>query len=401
MPPPFSASVPRGTVIAFAAGFTAMMPIATDIYLIVMPEIARTFGASLAAVQASIAVFALGFGMAHLFVGVLADRYGRRPVAIGGVLLFLAATFAVVRAPSLDWLMICRFVQGLSIATCPILARAIIRDAVAPHEAGRAFAMNNAIAGLAPLIAPFAGAAAAAWGGWRFAMSVLLVVGAVLAVAVIWRLPETLQDSSDRASVSPLAAAGEILTHSGFLFGATISTLLYSALFTWLSTSPFLMIDTLGFSTVGAATVLGLSSGGYMLGSLFAARMATRLSPERMLRWGGVLMLAGSIGCLFALTRTVPTPWTVLTGVLPFYVGLGFAHANSIQIMMRPFAHIAGQASAWLGLIQQVGAVLISLTAVQLGAGLAAVGVMIACCAALLLAALVLPNVVARTMTKP
>ena len=83
------------TLIAFAAGLTGLMPMATDIYLIVMPAISRDFGATLAATHTSMAAFALGFGLAHLFVGVLADRYGRRPVAIGAALLFLLATMAV------------------------------------------------------------------------------------------------------------------------------------------------------------------------------------------------------------------------------------------------------------------------------------------------------------------
>ena len=76
----------------------------------------------------------------------------------------------------------------------------------------------------------------------------------------------------------------------------------------------------------------------------------------------------------------------------PFYIGLGFTHANTIQIVMRPFPHMAAQASAWLGLMQQIGGVVVSVIAVRLGAGFAAIGVMIACCLALLLVSAVLPR---------
>lgn len=383
-------SVRRSTVIAFAAGMAGLMPMATDVYLVTMPAIARDFGASLAATHASMAAFALGFGVAHLFVGVLADRFGRRPVAISGALAFLLATFAVVASSSLEVLTACRFVQGLFIATCPIIGRAIVRDAVPPERAARVYALVNAAAATAPLTAPFIGAAAAAWGGWRAAMGCLLVYGVLLLAALAAWLPETRPATAPHEKgPSPIAAARSILGNPRFIFGALITALLYSALFTWLTTSPFLMIDTLGFSTTDVAIVLGLGSLGYMGGSLISARLAGRHSPERIVALGAPLMVAGAIGSLVALSRQSPGPIATLIMILPFYVGIGFTHANALQIVMRPFPHMAGQASAWLGLLQQVGGVVISVLAVKAGAGFAAIWVMIGCCLALLIASAV------------
>jgi DHA1 family bicyclomycin/chloramphenicol resistance-like MFS transporter len=367
------------------------MPMATDIYLIVMPAIAKDFDASLAATHASMAAFALGFGLAHLYTGVLADRYGRRPTAIWGAVLFMAATVAVAWSPTLEVLTVCRFIQGLFIATCPIIARAIVRDVVPPDRTARAYSLVNAVSALAPLTAPFIGAAAAAWGGWRAAMAVLIVYGLGLIAAVVVGLPETRPVSvAGQEPRSPLAAACEVFTDKRFLMGASMSMLLYSALFTWISTSPFLMMDQLGFSRVEAGIVLGFGSLGYMGGSLASARLAARHGPERLIALGAPLMLAGAIGCLVALSRETPGPIGTLAMVFPFYIGLGFTHANAIQMVMRPFPHMAGQASAWLGLLQQVAGVVVSVIAVRLGAGFAALGVMIACCAALVLVSAVL-----------
>jgi DHA1 family bicyclomycin/chloramphenicol resistance-like MFS transporter len=387
----------RPALIAFAAAFAGVMPMATDVYLVLMPAIARDFDASLAATHASMAAFALGFGLAHLFIGVLADRYGRRPVAITGAFAFLVATLAVTAAPSLELLTLARFIQGLVVATCPILARAIVRDLVAPSAAAKAYAHVNAVAALSPLTAPFLGAAALAWGGWRAAMGLLLVYGLLLMAAIVWRLPETLPaQAAGTKPPTPLAAAREILTSLHFLAGACVTMLLYSALFTWLTTSPFLMMDGLGFSTIDVSIVLGLGSLGYMAGSLATARLAARHKPERLVALGAPLMLAGALGALLALTRASPGPFTTLVMVLPFYVGLGFTHANALQIVMRPFPHMAAQASAWLGLLQQVGGVLVSVLAVKAGAGTTAIGVMIACCIGLLLASALLPRLMAE-----
>lgn len=376
----------RATIIGFVAAMSAVMPLTTDIYLILMPGIARDLGASLPATQGTMAVFAAGFGFAHLFVGVAADRWGRRPVAILGTLAFLIATLAVVLAPTLAALTLYRFLQGFVCATCPILARAIIRDAIAPHEVARSFSQANAISALAPLAAPFIGAWLAAWGGWRAGMAFLLVYGGALAVLVLLRLPET-RPALTAAPPTPLAAAAQILSNRSFLIGAAIASLTYSALFTWLTTSPFLLIDTLGFSTTSAAVVYGIGSAGFLVGNLISIRLSHRLTPERILKWGTLLMLAGSLACLGALLGPSPHPALILAVMLPFYLGLGLVHANALQIVMRPFSTVAGQASAWLGLINQVAGALISLIAVALGAGLAAVGVTIACCVVLVLTA--------------
>lgn len=390
-------SIKRSTVIAFSAGFAGLMPMATDIYLVMMPAIARDFGASLAATHASMVAFALGFGLSHLYVGVLADRYGRRPVAIAGAVAFLIATLAVIISRSLEVLTACRFVQGLVIATCPIIGRAIVRDAVAPERAARTYALVNACAAFSPLTAPFIAAAVAAWGGWRAAMSFLLIYGVVLLAAIVLRLPETRPASAGlEKAPSPLAAAHEVLTSSRFLYGALITMLLYSALFTWITTSPFLMMDGLGFSATDAAIVLGIGSLGYMVGSLATAKLAGRYKPEHLVAVGAPLMLLGAVGGLFALSRASPGPISTVLMVLPFYVGLGLTHANALQIVMRPFPHMAGQASAWLGLLQQIGGVVVSLLAVRAGAGFAAIWVMIACCVGLVLASALLPRMAAE-----
>lgn len=395
-------SVSQTKLIAFSAGFAGLMPMATDIYLIVMPAISRDFGASLAATHTSMVAFALGFGLAHLFVGVLADRYGRRPVAIAGALAFLVATVAVIAARTLEVLTFCRFLQGIAIATCPIIGRAIVRDAVPPERAARVYALVNGLSALAPLTAPFIAAAVAVWGGWRAAMGFLLIYGVVLLAAIVLRLPETRPASSAlETSPSPLAAAREVLANPRFIYGALITVLLYSALFTWISTSPFLMMDGLGFATTDAAIVLGLGSLGYMAGSLATARLAARHPPERLVALGAPLMLAGALGALFALSRASPGPFATLLLVLPFYVGLGLTHANALQIVMRPFPHMAGQASAWLGLLQQVGGVVVSVLAVKAGAGFAAIGVMIGCCVALVLASALLPRMAQEPARAP
>ena len=385
-PQPLSATA----LVALAAGMTAVMPLAIDVYLIVMPIIARELGASLAETQATMAMFALGFGSSQLFIGWAADRFGRRPVALIGTLGFICASAAVALASDLATLTFSRFIQGVLVAACPILGRTLIRDCVDPARTAKIYSLVNGVSGAVPVCAPLLGATAAALGGWRMAVGIIAIYATVLFLALAWRLPETRPSDTRTNPISPFKAAHEILLNREFQLGASASVLFYSALFTWLSTSPFLMIDGLGFSSTVTALILGGGSAGYMSGSLVSARLTTRFHTSHLIVAGAILMLSGALGAWFVLTRQSPHPVLVLAGILPFYIGIGFAHSNSLQVVMRPFSRIAGQASAWLGVLQQIGGVLVSLLAVQLGAGVNAVIVVAACCTLLLFIALIL-----------
>ena len=192
-PPPAATKIvfPAATIIPLTAALFAVLPFSTDVYLTAMVDLGREFGVAVAGVQRTLISFTLGFGLAHLGVGRIADRFGRRPTALAGLGLYVAASALAVAAPTLDALVAARFLQGLAAASGPILCRTIIRDAAPPDQAGRWLAKNGAYLGLAPLTAPLIGALLAALGGWRAALAFLAVYGAALLVVVWLRLPET------------------------------------------------------------------------------------------------------------------------------------------------------------------------------------------------------------------
>ncbi len=133
------------TIILLSAGLHVTLPLSTDIYLSAIPEMARHFAVGVEGIQRTMISFSLGVALAHLFIGGLADHFGRRRVALGGLSLYLIASFACIFSPSLDLLVTGRFIQGMAAACGPILMRAIIRDCIEPQEAPRAFAQVGSI----------------------------------------------------------------------------------------------------------------------------------------------------------------------------------------------------------------------------------------------------------------
>ncbi len=378
------------TITWAAAGMLGLLPFSTDAYLTAMVDLGRDFGVAVEGVQRTMLAFTFGFALAHLFVGRLADRFGRRPVALAGVAVYLAAAVAAVVAPSLGLLVVARFVQGAAAACGPIVARTLIRDTVAPENSGRALSKVGALFAISPLVAPFVGTFAAEIAGWRGTLATLVVYAAVLGLALALRLPETRPTTLHGAErVSILRALAHCVRTRAFVVGCLAVATGYGVLYAWLTTSAFLMIGELGYSKFEATMVYTAGAVGFLAGGMIAMRLARRLSPARVLRFAAAAMVLGTLVPL-ALAASGHHHWVLMLVTLsPYYVGWGLAQPMATAIAMRPFPQMAGQASAWLGIAQQVGGMGFAIVAAQLGGGIVTLVVMAV--AAVAFTAVVLP----------
>lgn len=366
------------TITFLAAGMLGMLPFSTDVYLTAMVDLGHEFGVAVAGVQQTMLAFTVGFALAHLVLGRLADRFGRRPVALAGVGLHLAASIVVVMAPTLATLVAARLVQGMAAATGPIIARTLIRDTVPPEHGGRALAKVGALFGIAPLVAPVVGTVIAQWAGWRGALATLIVYAAVLLVVLWRRLPETRPaqvHGADRISI--LRALRHFTRTRAFVVGGLALFCAYGVLFAWLTTSAFLMVGALGISKFHASLVYTLGSAGFLAGGMLAMRFARTMPPRHILRLAGGLMIVGTIAPLCVVGLGLAHWAALLASLLPFYLGWGLAQPMATAIAMRPFPEAAGQASAWLGISQQAGGILFALAASSFGGGMATLVVMV------------------------
>jgi DHA1 family bicyclomycin/chloramphenicol resistance-like MFS transporter len=171
------------TLLWLVTGCMMLQPLSTDLYLASLPGMALDFGVSPAAVQQTLSLFVFGFGTAQLISGPLSDRYGRRPVLIGGLALYLVSGLACALAPSLGWLIAARFVQAIGCCTAVVVARAIIRDAYSPAEGARVMARALSLLALAPILGPILGGYLQVGFGWRAAFVALALAGLAVWVA--------------------------------------------------------------------------------------------------------------------------------------------------------------------------------------------------------------------------
>lgn len=134
-----------------------MQPLSTDLYLASLPSLASGFNVPVSTVQLTLTLFVIGFGGAQLIVGPLSDRFGRRPVLLVGLVLYIAASALCALSQSIDLLIAARFLQALGCCTAVIIARAIVRDAYALEDSARVIARASTWISLAPIFGPILG----------------------------------------------------------------------------------------------------------------------------------------------------------------------------------------------------------------------------------------------------
>ena len=363
--PAATASAPPGTPAVSAALVTSLLvlllglqPVTTDLYLPALPEIQAEFAASTTQVQATLTALLLAFGSAQLVWGPVSDRFGRRPVLLAGLGLYLLAAVACLTASSMAWLTLWRVVQGVAMGAAVMGARAIVRDRFSP--AAGAQAMSRALTGLgvtACLSAPL-GAWLSEALGWRATMGALVVFGLLTWVAIWHFLPETLPQR-DPLALQPRRIAGtwhHILAHRSFRAYALLTTATFCGLFTFLVTSAFTFIQVLGWSRGQYGIAFACVAATYVAGTFACRSLVRRWGVRRSVALGGLLSLVGGSTLGVLALAGVEQGWAYAMGFMVFQAAHGIHMPCGQSGAVNPFPKAAGTAAALSGFLMMLAA---------------------------------------------
>jgi len=332
----------------------AIGPLSIDMYLPAFPEIADGLNTSAAQVQLTLTACVAGLALGQLVVGPLSDRLGRRVPLIAAMAVYAVASVSCALAPSALVLMGLRLVQGLAGAGGVVIARAVVRDLHSGAAAVRLFSSLMLVTGLAPILAPLAGAQILGVTSWRGIFLVLAVLSALLAALVAFGLRETLP--SERRSRNglgrTLATMRGLLADRWFLGHALAGGLGFGALFAYIAGSSFVLQGIYGVSPQLYSVLFAMNGLGLIAGSQLNARLVGRFGPGRLLR-AGLLSIATSSGVLLAVVLAGGLGvWAVLVPMFVIVSSLSFVLPNSTALALADHAEVAGTASALLGVCQ-------------------------------------------------
>ncbi len=344
-------------LIALLVVLTAMAPVSLQIFLPALPAIQATFAASSAKTQLVLSLSILANAFATLAYGPLSDRFGRRPVMLAGVVIFILGSLLCALAGSLLILIIGRIIQSAGAAAGMVLARAIVRDLYERDAAAQVIAYLTMAMVLGPMLAPTAGALLIDHIGWRAIFAVTLAVGLLTGWLTVVHLVETRPGRAGQAAWSGLIRGGsQLLRMPAFLAYTLQSSFAIATFFAFISGAPYFMIGTLGFSATDYGLCFVVISGAFMVGNFIAARVSARVGIDRMILLGAVMVLLGAVlmqACMLA-------GWWTLAGLFgpmllaAFGNGLAIANAQAGAISVVPT--LAGTASGIAGFVQLIAA---------------------------------------------
>jgi len=371
-------------------------PLSLDLYLPALPQLADDLGASASLAQLSITACLVGLAVGQLVAGPLSDRLGRRRPLIVGLVAFLLASVACAVAPSAAVLVLLRLVQGLAGAAGIVISRAIARDLYSGRALMIFFSRLLLVAGLAPVIAPVLGGQLTRIMTWRGIFGVLAGFGAVLLLAGLFGLKETLPPERRVVGGFRRTLQGyNTLLHDRFFVGCALSSGLAGAsMFAYIAGSTFVLQRIYGMSPQGFSLVFGCISLGLVAAAQGGARLALIWPLPRVLGFGLTINLFGATALLVAVITELPLG--ALIGALVIMVcavGLIFPTANALA--MADYPDLAGTASSLQGLSQfmfgAVAAPLVGIAGEQTALPLGIVATSVSLCAMTSFASLVLP----------
>jgi DHA1 family bicyclomycin/chloramphenicol resistance-like MFS transporter len=348
----------RVQLVLILGSLSAFGPLSIDMYLPSLPALSRDLNASASAAQLTLSACLLGLAFGQVIAGPLSDTLGRRRPLLIGLIAYTVASLLCVVAPSVYILIALRLIQGMAGAAGIVIARAIVRDMVSGVDVARFFSILMLVSGIAPIGAPLVGGLVLRFTSWRGVFVLLAILVTLMLLAVITGLSETLPEERRQSGKlrSTLATFRRLLLDRLFVGYALSCGLAFAAMFAYISGSPFVVQDIYGLSPQMFSLIFGLNALGIGTAGQISGRLVGRVSSKKLLSGGLIAVAIGGTALLLVVIMHVG-----LIGILPslFVVvaSMGIISPNATALALADYPHIAGSASALLGVLQfSVGA---------------------------------------------
>ena len=330
---------------------TIFGPISMDLYLPVLPALTAELQSTTSVAQLTITACLLGLAIGQVIAGPLSDRFGRRTPLLIGVTAYALTSALCAVSPTVETLIVARFVQGLAGAVGIVIAQAAGRDVYSGGKLLRYYGRLTVLGGLAAIIGPVIGGQLATVTDWRGVFVFLAAVGVAILAASLAVLRETLP-ANRRVTGGfshTLNDFRQLLADRVFVGAVLITGFTYSAIFSYLSGATYILQGMYGLSPQGYSLAFGLNSLGFMVFGFIAGRLAERWSERGTLTVGLIMAASGALGLLATALLHLPLAAIVLS-LFTMVSGVAVTSPPATSLALKDYPNIAGTASSLLGL---------------------------------------------------
>ena len=338
--------------ILLMGALTSLIPFTIDMYLPAFPILATVYETNATSVQLSLTACLLGLALGQLITGALSDMQGRRMPLLISLSAYIVASVACIFAPNIYIFVLLRFVQGFAASGGLVISRAIVRDVSSGAELTRLFALLMVVNNLVPLLAPSVGSGVLLFADWRGIFLVLTVLGIVLLLVSAFRLKESLPPEKRVPSnlKSTFSNFAGILKNRQFTGYALAQGFLIGGVFAYVSGTPFIYQNIYGASPQAFSLLFGMNGIGLIIGSYAVGRFSHVWSEKRFLETA--LYGATAAGAVLLAVVLLEGPlWAVVIPIFFFVMSIGVVGTAAFTLAMESQGHVAGSASALLGLL--------------------------------------------------
>lgn len=327
-----------------------LMPLSIDMYLPALPNIAEQFEVSAGSVQMTLSVYILGFAIGQLFYGPMADSFGRKPVVLGGTLVFAVAAAACALSQSIDQLIALRFLHGLAAAGASVVINALMRDIYPKEEFSRMMSFVMLITTIAPLVAPMVGGAVMVWFSWHVIFWILAVAALLVSAMIIFFIRETLAPEMRQPFHfrTTLANFASLFRHKRVLSYMLASGFSFAGMFSFLSAGPFVYIELNHVAPQHFGYYFALNIVFLFIMTIINGRFVRRVGALNMFRFGLYIQFTMAIWLVISCAFDFGF-WAIVVGVAVFVGCVSMVSSNAMAVILDEFPHMAGTASSLAG----------------------------------------------------
>ena len=342
----------RNTVMLFPMLLVVFSPLGIDLFLPAIRTVSGEFNAGASQSQWTISIFVLALGLGQIPFGYLSDRFGRRPVALIGLMLFMLGSALGYYAQNIETFLIARGLQGISASMTTVCAFSVVRDFYAGDAASNKFSWLTAMLNIVPSLAPLIGAGLLYYWGWRSLFLFFFgLAGCVMAIVFLF-FKESLSKKNIQTNIFMIDALAVLRVSESWLPGLICISGL-SFIITYLSLAPIVLIARLGLEPVQFSLLFGLNALFIVFASLIAPKLNARLGVSKSIKAGLICLgLASAALFLVSVFDGMVHPLAYMAPVALGSIGFAFSFGNAQGVAMTPHSARIGTASGILGALQ-------------------------------------------------
>ena len=342
------------SLILILGSLAALGPFSIDMYLPGFVDIAKDLNTNESSVALSVSAFFIGISAGQLLYGPLLDKFGRKKPLYFGLALYIFSSFLCLLVTDVNQLIVLRFVQAIGSCATAVASIAMVRDLFTVEESPKVFASLKLVIAVSPMLAPTAGGYLISALGWQYVFVFLGLMAILILLASIFKLPESYKPDPNY-SLKPkpiLNSFFTVLKAPQFSTYALISSITFSGLFAYVSSSPTVFMKIYEVSKTGYGWIFALLSVAFIGSSQLNSLILRWFSSKKIVTWALVAQCIFSIIFLIFALNDWLNLYLTLGFIALFLSCLGFINPNAAALALAPFSKNAGSASALMGALQ-------------------------------------------------